>query len=104
MEDNRTRTGQEDNTVKTHVKNITSPRSGKEVTNQFIIETDEGWYFQSYKTVIVFKSTTGQLWMDEEAWNYSVTTAKYRNQFTGLTTKETEAQIKAGKIILTNLN
>jgi hypothetical protein len=99
---NRTRTGQEDSTMK--VTNMTSPRRGKEVVNQFIIETDEGRYFQSYKTVIVFRSTTGQLWMDKDTWNYSVTTAKYRNQFTGLTTKQTEDRIKDGRITLIDLN
>lgn len=56
------------------------------VKNQFIIQTDKGLVFQSYNT------------------DYSVTTGKYRNQFLGETKKETEAKIKSGEYILTDLN
>ena len=55
------------------------------VKNQFIIQTDKGLVFQSYNT------------------DYSVTTGKYRNQFLGETKKETEAKIKSGEYILTDL-
>lgn len=90
--------------MKVKVENMTSKRSGREVPNQFRIFTDKGVYFQSYSTVIAFKPSQGKLQLDADKWNYSVTTAKYRNEFTGLTTKETEARIKSGEIELVDLN
>ena len=36
------------------VTQMTSDRSGKLVANQFVIATDDGLYFQSYRTVIAF--------------------------------------------------
>jgi len=64
------------------VENLTSPRSGKEVPNQFRIVTPDGIYFQSYKTLIV-AIIKGQVYLDEKEWNCSMTTSKYRNQFLG---------------------
>lgn len=78
--------------------------SGRKVPNQFEIFTDEGVYFQSYSTVIAFWPFHGKIQLDAEKWNYSRTTAKYRNQFLGMTTKEVEAKIKSGNIELVNLN
>ena len=46
----------------------------------------------------------GKTFLDKTYWNYSVTTGKYRNQFLGETKKETEAKIKSGEYILTDLN
>jgi hypothetical protein len=91
-------------------------RSGHAVPNQFII-TDEGHgalgnftkreVFQSYNSVIV-KITRWpektRVELDKNKWDYSVTTGKYRNQFLGETKKETEAKIKSGEYILTDLN
>lgn len=90
--------------MKVKIENMTSKRSGREVPNQFKIFTDEGVYFQSYRTVIAFRPYDGKLQLDEDKWNYSVTTSKYRNEFTGLTTKETEARIKSGETVLVDLN
>lgn len=93
--------------------NLTSPRSGKPVANQFVISAEDGRYFQSYNTIIVKVVTMcggegvgfyNQLYLDENYWNYSRTTSKYRNQFTGLSTKETEQGIKDGSIKLVDLN
>ncbi len=91
-------------------------RNGK-VKNQFIIKEDINpdsgnavEYFQSYNSIIVKRDkfragvTKRQIWLDENYWDYSVTTGKYRNQFLGETKKETEAKIKSGEYILTNLN
>ena len=74
------------------------------VKNQFLITTDEGEYFQSYNTIIAFIDNAGKITLDEDSWNYSVTTSKYRNKFTGLTTQETKKKIESGEIQLRDLN
>ena len=88
------------------IENMESPRSGRPVPNQFIIYTEEGEYFQSYSTIIAFRHRgSDPCWvLDKDKWNCSVTTSKYRNQFTGMTTKETEKAIKDGRIKLEDLN
>jgi len=91
--------------MKTFVRNLESPRSLRPVANQFIIFSGNFEYFQSYDSLIARKNRrTGKLTLDDYYWNYSRTTSKYRNQFTGLTTKETEKAIKSKEIQLTNLN
>ena len=60
-------------------------------------------FLQSYDSIIATYENN-VLILDSYYWNYSITTSKYRNQFTGLSTKETKKQIKSGKIILRNLN
>lgn len=89
--------------MKTNVQNMTSS-NGNTIANQFLITTPEGVYFQSYRSIIVFESNDGITTLDEHYWNYSKTTAKYRNQFLNETTKETEAKIKSGVYKLANLN
>lgn len=75
------------------------------VKNQFTISTPQGKVFQSYDSVIVFIPNDGsKTQLDETYWDYSKTTGKYRNQFLGEDKKTTEAKIKAGEYILTNLN
>ena len=74
------------------------------VKNQFLIHTDEGTYFQSYNTIIAFIDNEGKITLDEDKWDYSVTTSKYRNKFTGLTTQETKKKIESGEIQLVDLN
>ena len=86
------------------VENFRSERSGREVANQFRIFTDKGCYFQSYHTVIAFKPFSGKIQLDINAWDYSVTTGKYRNQFLRETKKETETKIKSGEYELVDLN
>lgn len=93
---------------------MTSPRTGKAVANQFTVETNEGEYFQSYDSVIVFKPFNSvedvgterakKITLDAHYWNYSKTTSKYRNEFLGETTKETQAKIDSGEYVLANLN
>lgn len=86
------------------VSNMESSR-GNDVPNQFEIRTNEGTYFQSYRSIIAFRSNSdGKTYLDEGTWDYSVTTGKYRNQFLGENKKETEAKIKSGQYVLTNLN
>ncbi len=91
--------------LKVKVRNMKSSKSGREVANQFIIKTDEGRYFQSYDSVIVFKNyEDGITYLDEKKWDYSPTTGKYRNQFLREDKRETERKIKNGTYVLTNLN
>lgn len=74
------------------------------VKNQMTITTNEGRFFQSYDSVIVFIPNEGKTQLDAKYWNYSMTTGKYRNQFLNEDKKATEAKIKSGEYILTNLN
>lgn len=85
------------------VRNMKSSR-GNTVPNQFIITDDYGREtFQSYNTVIAFQGGDG-LVLDKDSWNYSVTTSRYRNQFTSLNTKQTIEGIESGNIKLADLN
>lgn len=88
------------------VENMQSLRNYNKIANQFIIRDDKGEYFQSYDSIIVFVpfDRDAKTQLDRDKWNYSRTTAKYRNQFLGETTKETQAKIDSGEYILTNLN
>jgi hypothetical protein len=89
------------------VENMTSS-SGNRVANQFIIRGDRNErIFQSYNSVIArqtYKDGVTTTELDANKWDYSKTTGKYRNQFLGETKKETEAKIKSGQYILTDLN
>jgi hypothetical protein len=84
--------------------------SGKHgvVRNQFNIIDDQGnRFFQSYDSIIVkitHENGKRVVYLDKDKWDYSNSTGKYRNIFLGETKKETEAKIKSGEYILTNLN
>jgi hypothetical protein len=94
-----------------NVSNITNNK-GREVPNQFILNgMPEGFLglgggdaFQSYKTMIAFRDTEGTLYLDQDHWNYSPTTSRHRNTFTGLDSTETKEGIKSGVIKLIQLN
>ena len=63
------------------VHNMTSARTGKEVANQFVVHVDNTITFQSYNSTIItidFDNKTIQVYSE---YDYSRTTAKYRNQF-----------------------
>ncbi len=86
------------------VRNMTS-NNGNQVPNQFIIETSEGEYFQSYDSVIAFKPYNDDpVQLDIECWDYSVTTGRYRNIFLNEMIAETRDKIASGEYILTDLN
>ena len=87
---------------KYEVKNMTSNK-GNTVPNQFIIKTDKGNYYQSYKTIIAFFGDNNII-LDDNALNYSRTTSKYLYQFLGMNKEEILNKIKEGRIILKNLN
>ena len=74
--------------------------------NQFIIETRDGQYFQSYESVIAFKpfNPVKPIQLDECKWNCSKTTGKYRNEFLGETITITRKKIVSGEYVLTELN
>jgi len=81
--------------------------TGREVANQFIINDSEFTAFQSYNSIIVktcFEDGKRQVYLDENCWDYSVTTGKYRNLFLGETKKETERKLKEGVYQLADLN
>lgn len=86
------------------VQQMSSPRSGNPVANQFTIQTEEGEYFQSYRTIIAFRANDGTITLDEGSWDYSRTTGKYRNEFLGENTAETRKRIKSGEYKLADLN
>jgi len=93
----------EDFKMNIKVENMVSPR-GNIIPNQFDISVNGQRYFQSYSTVIVRIDRQGEVFLDEDAWDYSRTTGKYRNQFLGETLADTRAKIKTGEYQLTNLN
>ena len=92
------------NTIKKITVSNMESRNGNLVPNQFEIRTEEGVYFQSYRTIIAFKEYGGSIYLDEEKWDYSTTTGKYRNSFLGEGIAETRKKIKSGEYKLTNLN
>ena len=85
------------------VANMTSNK-GNKIPNQFVNDTDEVIYFQSYRSIIAFCSNDGKVTLDEKFWDYSTTTGKYRNQFLNEGIAETRKKIKSGIYVLTNLN
>ena len=83
--------------------------AGNDVPNQFEIRTDKGVYFQSYQSTIAFRpyyenGKREKIILDENKWDYSCTTGKYRNMFLGENKKETQKKIDSGKYELANLN
>ena len=86
------------------VENMRSPRSNKEVANQFIITLQNGiTVFQSYNSIICVKAN-GETYLDYERWDYSRTTGKYRNIFLNENTKETRDKINQGQYACVHLN
>ena len=95
------------------VENMISAK-GNKVANQFIItdkqynEKEDSWIttetFQSYDSTIAVIFSSGVVLLDENTWDYSVTTGKYRNDFLGEGIAETRAKIKSGEYLLTDLN
>ena len=88
------------------VENLTSPKTGNAVANQFTIRTNKGVYFQSYDSVIAFipRAINKPIQLDSYYWDYSKTTGKYRNDFLGENIAETRRKIKEGIYKLTDLN
>lgn len=94
--------------MKLKVNNLESPRTGNPVANQYEIETNKFYIFQSYNTIIAKKERgfLGKVILDSYYWNYSRTTLKYLKQFLGtnISSKEIEERIKNGTYKTRNLN
>ena len=90
------------------VTNLTSPRTGNPVANQFEITTDKYYIFQSYETIIakIQRGFQGKTILDENALDYSKTTLKYLKQFLGTdkSKRELEKDIEQGIYKTANLN
>ena len=89
------------------VQQMTSNRSGNPVANQFIIETKDATYFQSYRSLIAKVSKrNGKIYLDSFYWDYSRTTSKYLYSFLGefyrygLNKKEIEKMTKEKESII----
>ena len=94
---------------KIHIENMESYKgTGDAVANQFVItiETDKGTIrvFQSYTSVITMRDENGKITLDENKWDYSTTTARYRNKFLCENTVETRRKIQQGIYALADLN
>ena len=86
------------------VSNMLSSR-GNCAPNQFIIKTDAGDYFQSYKTIIaLIENNPNKIILDNNALNYSKTTSEYLYRFLDMKKDEILLKIGEGKIILKDLN
>ena len=72
--------------------------------NQFIIDTPDGKYFQSYESIIAFINNEGRVFLDKNKWDYSSTTGKYRNIFLGEKKDLTEKRINNNNYVLIDLN
>lgn len=85
------------------VRNVLSPSSGREVANQFIINTPDAVVFQSYNSIIAMIKG-GKVYLDRCKWDFSVTTGKYRNLFLGEGIADTRKKIEQGVYELADLN
>ena len=90
------------------VRSMTSNK-GNPIANQFEIATPDGVYFQSYDSIIAFRPYNHvkygvSIILDENTWDYSVTTGKYRNIFLGEGIAETRKSIADGDYKLADLN
>ena len=94
--------------MKIKVENLSSPRTGNPVANQFEITTNKYYIFQSYKTIIAKtqRGFQGKTTLDKNALDYSKTTLKYLKQFLGTdkTKRELEKDITSGVYKTANLN
>lgn len=79
------------------VQNLSSPRSGRPVANQYDLVFENGIGFQSYGTLIAFRMN-GYLYLTVYH-DYSKTTSKYCTEWTGLSTKERRAGLECAKFI-----
>ena len=101
LEQNKTLKG---NKMKRKFNETIKVHNINERPNQFLIVTPEGHYFQSYKTLIAFRDNDNQVWLDENHWDYSTTTGKYRNIFLNENKKLTQKKIDHSIYLLADLN
>lgn len=79
------------------VSNLTSPRTGNAVANQFVVYFGNGQVFQSYTTIVAAK-IEGVVYLTPD-WEYSKTTMKYVKEFlnTTATAKTIRERIAEGQ-------
>ena len=63
------------------ISNMTSPRTGNPVSNQFSIESDRYSFFQSYESLVAIYDKKERRITLGCAWNYSMTTRKYLHEW-----------------------
>ena len=63
-----------------------------------------GTMLESYGKNIAFKLNTGEVILATKYWNYSRTTAHYRNIFLNESKEDTFSKIESGKYTFTDLN
>ena len=80
------------------VQNLASPRSGRDVPNQFELVCENGIAFQSYGTLIAVRMNGGFLYLTD-SHDYSKTTSKYATQWTGWSTAERRRGLESGRFI-----
>ena len=78
-------------------QNLQSPRSGRDVPNQFDLVCENGIAFQSYGSLIAVRMN-GYLYLTDYH-DYSKTTSKYATSWTGYSTKERRAGLESGRFI-----
>ena len=88
---------------KIKVKNFTN-KHGNAIPNQFIIDEKWSLRFQSYDSIIALVDEESKVFLDENDWDYSRTTGKYRNIFLGEYIGETRKKIETGEYELIDLN
>lgn len=79
-------------------------RTGREVANQYVINTPDGDYFQSYDSIIAFRDHTGRITLDRTYWDYSRTTSKHLAQFLGMSCDNVRKAVKAEDFVLVDFN
>ena len=77
--------------------------AGQPVKNQFVVTDGDKTWFQSYDTIIAIIDN-GQVILDQNKWDFSKTTGKYRNRFLNENKKETQTKIDSGEYLIDNLN
>ena len=79
-------------------------RTGLPVKNQIVRRYSDREEFVSYGTLIAIAHNDGRIELDEDHWNYSQTTSKYRSKFLGESTAVTQKKIADGTYVLRDLN
>ena len=57
--------------IATKVFNMESNK-GNKIANQFLITTDEAFYFQSYNSIIAKRTNEGKIFLDEKFWDFLI--------------------------------
>ena len=64
-----------------HINNMTSPRTGKPVSNQFVVSSGRYSFFQSYDSLIAVYDKKARRVTLGCKWDYSMTTRKYLHEW-----------------------